>query len=147
MILARRGGYDRPFQVAWVVLCVIGMGFLFTACSSTAVYNNKSSTQTQPKKGSSQYMVASWYGNPYHGRKTASGETYNMYDHTAAHKTLPFGTRLRLVNESNNKQVVVRINDRGPFIEGRDIDVSYKVAQDLGFVDIGVCRLKVIFLN
>jgi len=130
------------------VLCILG---LLCACSPTAVYTNKptgNTGQQRPSTGTNQqYMVASWYGNPYHGRKTANGETYNMYDLTAAHRTLPFGTKLRLTNESSQKSVTVRINDRGPFIEGRDIDVSYKAAQDLGFVDQGVCRLKVVYLD
>jgi rare lipoprotein A len=92
-------------------------------------------------------MVASWYGNYYHGKKTASGEVFNMYDFTAAHRTLPFGTRLRLINPANNKEVEVRINDRGPVPLERDIDVSYKVAEELDFVNAGLSRLKVIYLD
>jgi len=87
--------------------------------------------------------VASWYGKPYHGRRTASGEVYNMYQMTAAHPSLPFGTRVVVTNLENGRSVVVRINDRGPFIRGRVIDVSRKVASDLGFLGQGVTRVGV----
>jgi rare lipoprotein A len=70
-----------------------------------------------------------------------------MYDYTAAHRTLPFGTKLKLINESNNKEINVRINDRGPVPLERDLDVSYRVAEELGFIDAGLSRLKVIFLK
>jgi len=126
-------------------LCTILVLLLLSACSPAAVYTT--STSSTHQSGKTQYMNASWYGTPYHGRKTANGETYNMYDHTAAHKTLPFGTKLRLTNEANRKSVTVRINDRGPFVDNRDLDVSYKTAQDLGFVEQGICRLRVEFLK
>jgi rare lipoprotein A (peptidoglycan hydrolase) len=92
------------------------------------------------------HAVASWYGWEFHGRKTANGETYNMYDHTAAHKTLPFGTIVRVTNLRTGRQKVVRINDRGPFIAGRDIDLSYATARDLGMLESGVedVRLEIL---
>src|SRR5258708_5054952 len=77
------------------------------------------------------YGLASWYGYPYHGRKTASGEVYDMNQLTAAHKTLPLGTRVEVTNQTNGKQVEVRINDRGPFVEGRVIDLSYAAAKEI----------------
>ncbi|MCL1826757.1 MAG: septal ring lytic transglycosylase RlpA family protein [Candidatus Cloacimonetes bacterium] len=139
---------------ACVLFCAI---LLLTSCSSAAVYskggNRPAKSVHQPKetaavpKGKSSYMVTSWYGNAYHGKQTASGEIFNMYDYTAAHKTLPFGTKLKLINELNNKEVVVTVNDRGPFIKGRDLDVSYKTAQTLDFAGLGVCKLKVIYLD
>ena len=82
--------------------------------------------------------VASWYGWDFQGRKTANGETYNMYDMTAAHRTLPFGTMVRVTNLRNGRQRIVRINDRGPFIAGREIDLSYATARDLGMLDTGI---------
>ena len=93
--------------------------------------------------GDAEYMVVSWYGNQFHGRQTASGETFNMYEYTAAHRTLPFGTRLRLLNDENNKEAIVRINDRGPVPLERDLDVSFRAAQTLDFVDVGIIRLRV----
>lgn len=83
-------------------------------------------------------VLASWYGPGFHGRLTANGEVYNQHDLTAAHKTLPFGTVVRVTNTQNNRQVLVRINDRGPYIEGREIDLSFRAAQELGMVDAGV---------
>ncbi len=88
-------------------------------------------------------MNASWYGPRFHGRLTANGEIYDQMAYTAAHKSLPFGTMLRLTNEKNNKSVVVRINDRGPYIPGRQIDLSKQVAMDLGTYNKGVVKLKV----
>lgn len=83
--------------------------------------------------------MASWYGGKFHGRTTASGEIYNMYSLTAAHKTMKFGTKVKVTNLSNNKSVVVRINDRGPFIKGRVIDLSKKANQ---IIDCELCKVS-----
>lgn len=85
-------------------------------------------------------MTASWYGPGFHGRTTANGERYNMYGMTAAHKTLPFNTRLRVTYKG--KTVVVRINDRGPYIKGRDLDLSYGAAKRLGITGVEVVRVE-----
>ncbi len=85
--------------------------------------------------------LASWYGPGFHGRKTASGERYDMHDFTAAHKTLPFGTRLRVTNEKTGKSIIVRVNDRGPYIHGRILDLSFAAAKELGYT--GVAKLKI----
>jgi rare lipoprotein A len=82
--------------------------------------------------------IASWYGVPYHGRLTASGERFNMYDLTAAHPSLPFGTRVRVCSISNNRCTNVRINDRGPFVHGRGIDLSKAAADAIGLTSKGV---------
>lgn len=79
-----------------------------------------------------QRGIASWYGPGFHGRKTANGERFDMGEMTAAHKTLPFGTRVLVHNPRNGKEVVVRINDRGPFVRGRVIDLSQAAASALG---------------
>lgn len=86
---------------------------------------------------------ASYYGRELAGRKTASGERFNPSGLTAAHRSLPFGTRLRLTNLHNGRAVVVRINDRGPFVRHRTIDVSLGAAQALGFVGRGTARLRI----
>ncbi len=91
--------------------------------------------------------TASWYGKSYHGRTTASGEKYDMYAMTAAHKTLPFGTRVRVTNLGNGKSIVVKINDRGPFIRGRIIDLSRKAAERLGFRNAGLAEVKLEILS
>lgn len=86
--------------------------------------------------------VASYYGKRFHGRLTANGERFNMNAMTAAHKTLPFGTRVRVTNPRNGKSVTVRINDRGPFIRGRHIDLSRAAAQRIGMISSGHARVK-----
>jgi len=91
--------------------------------------------------------IASWYGHPFHGRPTASGEIYNMYDITAAHKTLPFGTRVTVHDLENGHDVTVRINDRGPFIEGRIIDLSYASAQAMHMTGIAQVQLEILDLK
>lgn len=90
---------------------------------------------------------ASWYGSQYHGKKTSSGELYNKNKMTAAHKTLPFGTKVKVTNLENNESVIVRINDRGPFVGDRIIDVSEVAAQELEFHDAGIGNVKVEVLE
>ena len=88
-------------------------------------------------------MTASWYGPHFHGRKTANGEFYNQMAFTAAHKKLRFGTLLRITNPRNNTSVIVRINDRGPYIRGRELDLSRASANVLGITDRGYQKVKV----
>lgn len=85
----------------------------------------------------------SYYGKHFHGKSTASGEAYTNHDLTAAHRTLAFGTKVRVTNLRNGKSVVVRINDRGPFSPGRVIDISHSAAAQLGMLDHGVVRVRV----
>lgn len=88
-------------------------------------------------------MTASWYGPRFHGRMTANGEIYNQMAFTAAHKELRFGTLLRITNPRNNKSIIVRINDRGPYIRGRELDLSKASANALGLIKKGVLEVKV----
>ncbi|ABB44359.1 Rare lipoprotein A [Sulfurimonas denitrificans DSM 1251] len=90
---------------------------------------------------------ASWYGPDFHGKLTSNGETYNMYDMTAAHKTLPMNTIVKVTNQRNNKSVVVRINDRGPFIERRIIDLSNTAAKKIDMLNAGTAPVKVEVLG
>ena len=91
--------------------------------------------------------LSSWYGEQFHGRLTANGEIYDMYALTAAHPTLPLGSLVRLVNPKTGRSRLVRINDRGPVIDGREIDVSYEVARSLGFEEQGLARLRIELLE
>jgi len=93
--------------------------------------------------GNSQEGIASWYGPKYHGRQTASGEVFNQWDMTAAHRDLPFDTIVRVTNEKNGQRVTVRINDRGPFIRGRIIDLSRGAAEKIGMVRDGIVPVRV----
>ena len=89
------------------------------------------------------YGVASWYGEPFHGRQTANGERYDMNRNSAAHKTLPFGTWVRVTNLKNNRVILTRINDRGPFIKGREIDLSRGAADALDMRIDGISQVKI----
>jgi len=91
--------------------------------------------------------IASYYGRRFHGRPTASGEAFDMHDFTAAHKTLPFGSRVRVTNTRNGASVVVRINDRGPFVRGRHIDLSRAAAEEIGIVRAGHGRVELELLD
>jgi rare lipoprotein A len=98
---------------------------------------------TPVEEGWTEKGIASWYGEPYHGRRTASGEIYDMHRMTAAHKTLPFGTVVKVNRRDTGADVKVRINDRGPFIEGRIIDLSYAAAKVIELDRDGVAPVKI----
>jgi rare lipoprotein A len=87
--------------------------------------------------------VASWYGPGFHGKLTASGEPYNMYEMTCAHKTFPMGTKLRVTSVQNGKSVVVTVNDRGPYVAGREIDLSYAAAKKLEIIGPGTAKVEI----
>jgi rare lipoprotein A len=112
---------------------------LLTACGRTMV----AVPPAPPVVGAEEVGLASWYGHPYHGRRTASGEVYDMADLTAAHRTLPFGSRLLVTNREGGQAVEVRVNDRGPFVDGRILDLSWGAARLLGAVGPGVIPVRV----
>jgi len=117
---------------------------LFTGCASTPRAKRTiavPSTRSTPAK--TIVGIASYYGKEYHGRTTASGEIFDMTKLTAAHRSLPFGINVRVTNLSNNHSVIVRVNDRGPFIAGRIIDLSLAAAQRLGMITAGLARVSV----
>lgn len=91
--------------------------------------------------------LASWYGKDFHGKQTSNGEIYDMYDMTAAHKTLPLGTHVRVINLDNDRETHVRINDRGPFVQDRIIDLSYAAAKRIGVVGPGIAKVEIIALG
>jgi len=100
-----------------------------------------------PIPESAETGLASWYGHPYHGRASASGEIYDMEQMTAAHRTLPFGTMVRVHDLDNDKSVDVRINDRGPFVDGRIIDLSHAAARAVGMIGPGTARVRLEILS
>lgn len=108
----------------------------------TCIYYTGLSQDNLVQKG-----IASYYGKKFHGKKTASGETFDMHKLTAAHRTLPFNTRVKVTNVNNKRSVIVRINDRGPFIAGRIIDVSRAAAEKLGFVSKGRTTVRIEVLG
>ena len=104
-------------------------------------------TPRQVSVGEKMYGISSWYGPNFHGKCTSNGEKYNMYARTAAHKTLPMDTIVRVKNLQNGKSTVVRINDRGPFVRGRIIDCSYKAGKELGLDKMGIAKVELEVLR
>lgn len=132
---------------------IVGI-FILAGCAGTSVYEYKINTKPYTIDGVTYYPLASangfsetgmasWYGPDFHGRKTASGETYNKYAFTAAHKTLPFGTRVRVTSLDTRASTEVVINDRGPFKSGRIIDLSYSAAKEIGMIGHGTARVHI----
>ena len=121
------------------------IGFLFTlfsGCTSVVRFNNGKTEKIDNISTSNTFKgLASYYSDKFDGKKTASGELFSQKELTAAHKTLPFGTIVKVTRVSNQKQVVVRINDRGPFVEGRIIDLSYRAALELDLINAGVAEV------
>ena len=113
---------------------------LLLACFATSCHRK---TAPSREVSGSETGQASFYAESYNGKKTANGEIYNSSAYTAAHKTLPFGTKVKVTNLSNGKSVKVRINDRGPFVAGRIIDLTRKAAQKIDMVNAGVVKVKI----
>ncbi|MBI5739987.1 MAG: septal ring lytic transglycosylase RlpA family protein [Nitrospirae bacterium] len=120
-------------------LSILLLTILLSSCASLP------SPEYRPQRDG--YLTASWYGQDFHGRPTSSGERYDMYGLTCAHKEMPFGTRLRVTNPDTDKSVVVTVNDRGPFIAGRDLDLSYGAAREIEMANKGVGRVKIEHLG
>jgi rare lipoprotein A len=130
--------FRRPIHAGFALLA-LALTFV-TACSHHAAHVN---TPLAPVRvGTIETGVASWYGFPYHGRRAASGEVYDMEQLTAAHRTLPFQTWVEVTNLANGKQVDVRINDRGPFAKGRIVDLSQAAARDIDMLRAGTARVR-----
>ena len=144
----------RPVGLSWgwVVVALL----LLQACAPASRPTVKPTVQPRPYRvdgtwyhplgnaaGFQQAGIASWYGEPFHGRRTSSGEIYNMHEMTAAHKILPMGTYVRVRHKGTGKEIQVRINDRGPFVRGRIIDLSYAAAKQLGIVGTGTAPVEI----
>ena len=132
-------------------LSVVGKPYmkrLLGACALLSLLAGcASQSGTVDPHGYDQTGVASYYGARHHGKRTASGERFNQHGLTAAHRQLPFGTRVKVTNLKNNDSVVVRINDRGPYTRGRLIDVSREAAEQLGMLRSGTARVRVQALD
>jgi rare lipoprotein A len=128
---------NRTANHLWVALAIcIAVLVTLTGCAK------KTRIAKPPKIGATETGIASWYGHPYHGRRAANGEIYDMEKLTAAHRTYPFDTWVRVKNLSNDRTVDVRIQDRGPFIRGRIIDLSHAAARDIEMIGPGVTKVK-----
>jgi rare lipoprotein A len=131
------------------VLHYLKIIFLLAFCFLTQCDSSPSDTNFTPSTKPSRYCDysetgwASWYGPGFHGKKTASGQIYNQHHYTAAHRTLPFHSKVRVTNIETGKSVILQINDRGPMYKKRIIDLSYAAARDLGLLKKGVIRVHV----
>lgn len=123
--------------------------FIYLGCSSAPRYTSVRAIKGRPGQFifKEQIGVASYYGEEFHGRPTASGEKFDMNDLTAAHQTLPFGTKIEVTNLENSKKVVVKVNDRGPFVKGRILDLSKGAAEKIGIIETGTAIVKIVVLD
>lgn len=126
-------------KIKWPFLFLL----LIWGCTSAPRYQ----AGPRPAQGFRREGTASYYGPKFHGRKTSSGEVFDMYALTAAHNTLPFGTLVEVTNLENDLSVVVRINDRGPFMKNRIIDLSYEAARRIGMVGPGTAKVRLEIVN
>jgi rare lipoprotein A len=153
---------SNDLQAKGLVAALFALMLVLYACSTAPSPGTSDPSQNAPKpyyvmgkwyhplphaRDFTQSGIASWYGRQFHGRSTANGETYDMFGISAAHKTLPLGTYVRVYNYDNHRQLDVRINDRGPFVSGRIIDLSYGAAKKLGVVGPGTARVKITALG
>ncbi len=153
-----------PVPVPWAPMIIMFILFLVAACGPRHVVierrtplserqeatRERAVPETKIEKMDSkgvQYGVASWYGGEFHGRATSSGEVYDMYQLTCAHNTLPLGTTVMVTNLENGRSLELKVNDRGPFVKERIIDVSYSAAQMLGMWEKGTASVKVEVIN
>lgn len=120
---------------------------LLGACALLSLLAGCASTDAVDPHGYDKTGVASYYGAKHHGKRTASGERFNQHGLTAAHRQLPFGTRVKITNLNNDRSCVVRINDRGPYSRGRLIDVSREAAEQLGMLRSGTAKVRVQALD
>ena len=132
-----------------ILFCSI---LMFISCVSSksnfrnTYYGNNSQKSSEEITESTIFGDASFYGQKYQGRKTANGEIFDMYAYTCAHKTLPFGTKLKVTYLKTNESVIVRVNDRGPFIGNRILDLTKQAAIDIGLANDGVGKVKIEIL-
>jgi peptidoglycan lytic transglycosylase len=152
----------RRLAVLWKPVCILSCAAVFVVAmprgmegpqppqapvGTEACQVKLGKTPQKPKPNECWNAVASWYGSEFEGQPTADGGTFNMYAATAAHRSLPLGSIVRVSNPKTGKSMVVTINDRGPYVAGRGLDVSYEVARLLGFAQKGVCRVQIEMLR
>ena len=132
-------------------ILLITISFIFYSCGPTIAHGDYINSDGMSRKEIEairnhpevQIGIASYYGKKFHRKLTANGQRFNMYKVSAAHKTLPLGTRVKVTNLNNGKSIRLTINDRGPFKKGRILDLSYKAAQKLGFVNEGTTKVRI----
>lgn len=134
-------------QMRTALVVVVGGAVLLSGCHRKRTVRVPPPPSAPAAVENNETGLASWYGHPYHGRPSSSGEIYDMEQMTAAHRTLPFGTWVRVHDLDNAKSVDVRINDRGPFVDGRIIDLSHAAAQAIGMIGPGTAQVRLEILS
>ncbi len=139
--------HEKHFFKLPFLAVLIGLGLSMVTLGTSNPFNSTAEAaqrggHTKKRRVAATEGAASFYSGQFHGRKTANGETFSKDQLTAAHPSLPFGTWVRVTNLSNGKDVVVRINDRGPFVKGRIIDLSAGAAKEIGIMQSGVVQVK-----
>lgn len=135
--------YAKLLLALIIVSCLTGCGLFSNRSGQSYVINGKRYHVLASAAGYKERGLASWYGEPFHGRRTANGEIYDMNKISAAHKTLPLGTWVEVRNLNNQKTLVLRVNDRGPFVRGRVIDLSREAAKKMDIIQTGVAPVMV----
>jgi rare lipoprotein A len=128
----------RRLSLSWIASCAL---ILLAGQSQADLVNTRAGRSGEP--AFRQTGVASWYGPGFHGKRTASGERFDQNDLTAAHRKLPLGSEVKVTNLENGRAITVEINDRGPYVNGRVIDLSKAAARRLGIVDDGVAKVRI----
>ena len=123
--------------------------FILISCSSSNRFAAQKRNENPSQFRSGELLVgySSYYADKFHGRTTANGEIFDMHDYTAAHRSLPFGTVVLVTNLENGKKVKVRINDRGPYVKGRILDLSLQAAKEIGLIETGVAKVNIKILK
>ena len=142
-------GFNRSILITGVLTLVCLSGCATTRHDAPSASASSESgragalSEYQEIRGEKKSCIASWYGREFQGKPTASGENFNMFALTCAHRDYPLGTKVKITNSSNKKEVECIVNDRGPFVEGRDIDLSYAAAQRIGLIGPGMARVDI----
>jgi rare lipoprotein A len=130
-------------QMRWAPVFALAIALVFSGCGRKKHVRITPPPKIEPRVGQTEEGIASWYGHPYHGRQAADGEIYDMEKLVAAHRTLPFHTWVRVHNLENSMSVDVEIIDRGPFIDGRIIDLSHRAAQEVALIGPGTAKVRI----
>jgi rare lipoprotein A len=138
----------KPFKKEYLILFLCTHIFLISCSNSPRYSHHKKKPRIGKTKSFNKhqkiiYGISSYYGKDFHGKLTANGEVYDMYGLTAAHKTFPLNTIIRVTNQSNDKSLILRVNDRGPYVGNRILDCSYGAALKLDFIQQGTAEVKI----
>lgn len=138
---------NKILRWTWLLTVITGLSILYMGCTASPKFRRdeikRPSVKWELPNEPYQVGMASYYGKKFHGRPTSSGEIFDMYGMTAAHNSLPLGSQIQVTHLGNHRSVIVTVNDRGPFVEGRILDLSYGAAKKLGMIEEGVAEVRI----